>query len=62
MSAMNNNFPNGTRVRFHGASGEIKTGVVQSTSLLADGTVIAVVQPDEGGNPISLPVAALIRA
>ncbi|EJD05781.1 uncharacterized protein FOMMEDRAFT_153123 [Fomitiporia mediterranea MF3/22] len=61
MSAMNN-FPAGTRVSFHEASGTVRTGAVQSTSHLADGTLIAVVQPDGGGGTVNIPVAALIRS
>ncbi|KAI6118696.1 hypothetical protein EDD16DRAFT_1480713 [Pisolithus croceorrhizus] len=46
---------NGTRVFFWTAAGDIKYGTVQSTSRLADGTQVIVIDIDGGEGRRSLP-------
>ncbi|KAI0065488.1 hypothetical protein BV25DRAFT_1836293 [Artomyces pyxidatus] len=41
-----NAFPNGTRVTFWHANGQLRTGTVRGTSIQADGTQIVVIQVD----------------
>jgi len=59
MSAMNA-FPAGIRVYFHEASGAIIYGNVESTSRMEDGTQLAIVKVDGGGN-VQLAVAVLTK-
>ncbi|KAF9239588.1 hypothetical protein BU15DRAFT_74444 [Melanogaster broomeanus] len=56
-----NAFPNGTRVFFWNAGGEIKYGTVQSTSRLTDGTQVVVVAVDGGEGHRSLPVSSVSK-
>ncbi|KIJ69584.1 hypothetical protein HYDPIDRAFT_36619 [Hydnomerulius pinastri MD-312] len=56
-----NAFPNGTRVFFWTACGEIKYATVQSTSRLADGTQVVVVAIDGGEGHRNLPVSSVSK-
>ncbi|KLO14180.1 hypothetical protein SCHPADRAFT_903490 [Schizopora paradoxa] len=59
MSAMNA-YPAGTRVYFHEASGAITYGTIESTNHNEDGTQVANIKLDGGGNHV-LPVAVLVK-
>ncbi|KZT28488.1 hypothetical protein NEOLEDRAFT_1129283 [Neolentinus lepideus HHB14362 ss-1] len=64
MNNNNNNdnaFPNGTRVFFWDASGNVKYGTVLSTSRLGDGTQLAVIKIDGSGDEVQLPVSTVSR-
>ncbi|KIO13178.1 hypothetical protein M404DRAFT_992756 [Pisolithus tinctorius Marx 270] len=50
-----NAYPNGTRVFFWTSAGEIKYGIVQSTSRLADGTQVIVIDLEGNEGRRSLP-------
>lgn len=56
-----NAYPNGTRVFFWTAAGDIKYGTVQSTSRLADGTQVIVIDLDGGEGRRSLPVSSVSK-
>ncbi|EGN96052.1 hypothetical protein SERLA73DRAFT_141188 [Serpula lacrymans var. lacrymans S7.3] len=56
-----NAFPNGTRVFFWGSNGDIKYGVVLSTSRMGDGTQIVVIQLDRAEGNVSLPVSSVSK-
>ncbi|KAK0502644.1 hypothetical protein EDD18DRAFT_1345465 [Armillaria luteobubalina] len=53
-----NSMPAGTRVFFWDTRGQIVRGVVQSTSVGADGTLMVVINSD-GGRTITLPAAGV---
>jgi len=55
-----NAFPNGTKVFYWGAHGDIKYGTVQNTSHMADGTQILAIKED-GGKNTSLPAAGVSK-
>ncbi|KAK0485520.1 hypothetical protein EDD18DRAFT_1195855 [Armillaria luteobubalina] len=53
-----NVFQAGIRVSFFDGSGQLLTGVVQSTSRLSDGSQLVLVKRD-GGGTITLPAASI---
>ncbi|KAI6037463.1 hypothetical protein BKA83DRAFT_4176564 [Pisolithus microcarpus] len=56
-----NAYANGTRVFFWTAAGDVKYGTVQSTSRLADGTQIIVIDIDGGEGRRSLPASSVSK-
>lgn len=56
-----NAYPNGTRIFFWTSAGEIKYGIVQSTSRLADGTQVIVIELEGGEGRRSLPVSSVSK-
>ncbi|KAK0185360.1 hypothetical protein F5146DRAFT_1069944 [Armillaria mellea] len=53
-------FTTGSRVFFYESAGRLAGGVVESTSQMADGTLMIIIKRDSGGT-VTLPAAGVSR-